>query len=66
MFVINLGNEGYITIDTEEMNAYKGSVLKNRLVTGNYDNFALTLGMNVITWTCDVDAVSIEKYSRWI
>lgn len=66
MFVINLGNEGYITIDTEEMNAYKGSVLKNRLVTGNYDNFALTLGMNVITWTGDVDAVSIEKYSRWI
>jgi predicted phage tail component-like protein len=35
MFIINLGNEGYITIDTEEMNAYKGSVLKNRLVTGN-------------------------------
>lgn len=66
MFVINLGNEGYITIDTEEMNAYKGSVLKNRLVTGNYDNFALTLGMNVLTWTGDVDAVSIEKYSRWI
>ena len=48
------------------MNAYKGSVLKNRLVTGNYDNFALTLGMNVISWTGDVDAVSIEKYSRWI
>ena len=66
MFVINLGTEGYITIDTEEMNAYKGSVLKNRLVTGNYDNFALTLGMNVISWTGDVDAVSIEKYSRWI
>jgi phage-related protein len=66
MFVINLGNEEYITIDTEEMNAYKGSVLKNRLVTGNYDNFALTLGMNVISWTGDVDAVSIEKYSRWI
>ena len=66
MFVINLGNEGYITIDTEEMNAYKGSVLKNRLVTGNYDNFALTIGMNVISWTGDVDAVSIEKYSRWI
>ena len=66
MFVINLGNEGYITIDTEEMNAYKGSTLKNRLVTGNYDNFALTLGMNVISWTGDVDAVSIEKYSRWI
>jgi predicted phage tail component-like protein len=66
MFIINLGNEGYITIDTEEMNAYKGSVLKNRLVTGNYDNFALTLGMNVISWTGDVDAVSIEKYSRWI
>jgi phage-related protein len=66
MFVINLGNEGYITIDTEEMNAYKGSVLKNRIVTGNYDNFALTLGMNVISWTGDVDAVSIEKYSRWI
>jgi predicted phage tail component-like protein len=66
MFVINLGDEGYITIDTEEMNAYKGSVLKNRLVTGNYDNFALNLGMNVISWTGDVDAVSIEKYSRWI
>ena len=39
VFVINLGEEGNITINIAEMEAYKDGVLKNRLVTGNYENF---------------------------
>lgn len=66
MFTIALADEGYITIDTDAMEAYKGDSLKNRLVNGDYDNFKLSVGRNVITWTGTVTEISIEKYSRWI
>lgn len=66
IFYIALGDTDYITIDTAEMNAYKGNVLKNRLVTGDYDNFALRVGMNQITWSGTISEIDIEHYSRWI
>lgn len=66
IFNITLGDEEYITIDTEQMEAYKDGVLKNRLVTGNYDNFALNVGRNIITFGGDVTSATIEKYSRWL
>lgn len=66
IFSIALGSEGYITIDTENLEAYKGNVLKNRIVTGNYDAFALQKGENIITMTGDVSEIEIENYSRWI
>jgi len=66
IFNIALGDEEYITIDTAQMEAYKDGILKNRLVTGNYDNFTLQAGQNIITFGGDVTQVTIEKYSRWL
>lgn len=66
MFNINLGDEEYITLDTEKMEAYKDAILKNRLVTGNYDNFKLNIGRNVISFTGSITKIVISNYSRWI
>ena len=77
VFIINLGDEEYIVIDTEEMEAYKGDYLKNRLVTGNYDDFALKVGENKISFfgvssvndpqqtVGNVTKFDIVNYSRW-
>lgn len=66
ILTINLGDEGNITIDTAELEAYKGTVLKNRLVSGDYDKFALLKGENTISWTGTVTKIEIDQYSRWI
>ena len=66
ILTINLGDEGYITIDTESLEAYKGNVLKNRLVSGDYNKFALSKGENIISWSGTVSKIIIENYSRWI
>ena len=68
VFVINLGDEGYITIDTALMEAYKDTIytLKNRLVTGNYENFVLNQGVNTISWSGTITKIQIEDFSRWI
>ena len=66
MFIIKLGDEGYITIDGETLEAYKGSALKNRLVTGNYDEFLLSTGENTITAGGLVTQMIVENYSRWL
>ena len=68
MFEIELGDEeSEITIDIENMEAYnkETSILKNRLVTGNYDNFELAKGLNTLTWTGNITKIEIEKFSRW-
>lgn len=67
LLTINLGSdEEYITIDTENLEAYKGTVLKNRLVSGDYDKFSLIKGENIISWSGNVSKIIIDKYSRWI
>ena len=66
MFNINLGNEEYITLDTEMMEAYKDAILKNRLVTGNYDNFKLNIGKNIISFTGSITKIVMSNYSRWV
>ena len=66
IFNIVLGDEGYITIDTTQMEAYQDGVLKNRLVTGDYNNFLLNVGTNTISFTGDVEQVVIANYSRWL
>jgi phage-related protein len=57
-----------IIIDTAGMEAYSSSTgaLKNRAVTGNYNNFYLPVGMSAIQFTGNVVAASLSKYSRWI
>lgn len=66
VFKIELGSEGNITINAEQMEAYKDGMLKNRLVTGNYDNLALNIGKNTISTVGEVSKIEIENYSRWI
>lgn len=66
LFQIQLGNIGSITIDTEKMEAYKEGNLLNRLVSGNYDNFKLNVGKNIISFTGSVTKIEIQNYSRWI
>lgn len=66
LFSITMDNYTSITIDTNNMNAYNGSTLLNRNVTGNYDNFKLNLGKNTISWSGTVTQIEIDNYSRWI
>lgn len=66
IFVINIGNAGYITIDAAAMNAYQGATLMNRQVTGDYDDFALNIGTNTISWTGVVSEIVLEDYVRWL
>lgn len=68
MFQIELGDEGYITIDTDAQEAYKDSpaTLKNRLVTGDYSKFKLNPGANQIGFTGIVTEAVIENYTRWL
>lgn len=68
LFVIDLSNDSQITLDIENMNAFNQTtgVLKNRLVTGNYDNFKLNVGNNTISWTGTITKIEIENYTRFI
>lgn len=66
IFSIALGTMTNIIIDTNNMEAYLGGVLLNRLVTGDYDNFKLNVGKNVITWSGTVSSIEIKNFSRWI
>ena len=66
IFVIQIGDEEYITIDSGKLEAYKDDVLKNRDVTGDYENFFLNVGANIISWTGDIQEIDIQNYSRWI
>lgn len=66
VFSIDFGINDNITIDTEALEAYSGTTLKNRIVTGNYDNFYLPVGANTIKFTGSVTQCFIKNYSRWI
>lgn len=59
-------DDGYITIDAEEMNAYHGDALMNRHVTGDYADLRLDVGENVISWRGDVTGIRVEDFSRWL
>lgn len=59
---------GYITLDCETYNAYKGDVLKNRAVTGDLKTLKFNPGVNTLTFTDSgkVGKIVIKDYSRWI
>ena len=63
-----MGDNEQIVIDTNLMEAYNptNQVLLNRSVTGNYDNFSLNVGKNIISWSGTISEIDIENYSRWI
>lgn len=66
VLTLNLGTNENIVIDSAAMNAYSGSVLMNRAVTGDYSALLLAPGANVLSWVGDVLAVEVSKISRWI
>ena len=66
IMIIELGTDDYITISASEMNAYKDGVLKNRNVTGSYENLVLGIGENTFSWTGTVTRFVVSNYSRWI
>lgn len=68
LFVIDMGDNEQIVIDTNLMEAYNptNQALLNRSVTGNYDNFSLNVGTNTISWSGTISEIDIENYSRWI
>lgn len=59
-------DDGYTTIDAEEMNAYHGDTLMNRRVTGDYADLALKVGENVMSWRGNVTGIKVEDFSRWL
>ena len=65
-FAIALGDTANITIDVEQMEAFSGSLLRNRLVTGDYSNMEMPVGSNTLAWTGDVTEISVSNISRWI
>ncbi len=66
IFVLSMDTNDSITIDAVGMNAYTGGILRNRDVTGDYDNLVLPVGTNTLSWSGTVTLVEIENYSRWI
>ena len=66
VFNIELGTLESITIDTNNMDAYNGITLLNRVVTGDYNKFNLNVGKNIITWTGNITEITIENFSRWL
>lgn len=63
---IELGVQGSVIIDAEQMEAYNATGLKNRLVSGNYENIILDIGRNTLGFSGNVSKVVISNYSRWI
>ena len=67
IFVIDFDDSETITIDTENMNAYGADgTLKNRRITGDYDNLVLVPGNNTISFIGTVTEIKIDNYSRWL
>ena len=68
IFIIDLSENTQITIDTNLMDAYNPNTqtLMNRVVTGDYDKFALNVGTNTISWAGTISQIDIKNFSRWL
>ena len=63
--VINLTNvSGYVTIDSELVDAYKDTLLKNTDMAGNFQE--LIPGNNTISWSGTVTKIEITPNWRWL
>lgn len=63
VFNINI-DDSYVVIDSQEENAYKGTTLKNRNMTGSFP--LLEIGQNTITWTGTLTRIKVSPQSRWL
>lgn len=67
MLSLEMGDtETTFVIDLEEQNAYEGSYLANRKVTGDYSALTLPVGPSTLSVSGTVSGVTVTKYSRWI
>ena len=67
IFVLNMSSTRTIILDIAAMNAYgTDGTLKNRLVTGDYDDFVLPSGNNTVSFTGAASQIIIDNYSRWV
>lgn len=68
IFSIDMSNNSEITIDTSKLEAYdpNTSVLLNRIVTGDYDDFKLESGNNTISLSGTITSANITYVSRWL
>lgn len=53
-----------VVIDAQKQDAYLGSVLKNRHMTGDFPRFEI--GENIITWEGTVESIEFSLVSRWL
>lgn len=63
VFTINIDDE-YVVVDSMEEEAYKGSTLKNRKMTGDFP--ILQSGINTISWSGTLTKIIVEPKSRWL
>lgn len=64
VFSLDLAEDEFITLDSEEQEAYKDGILKNRQMEGQF--IYLPVGKNTITWTGSLTKIEITRYSRWL
>ena len=56
--------DDYITIDSEQEEAYHGLILKNRQMTGDFPK--LNSGINIISWVGNLTKIEVNPRSRWL
>lgn len=57
-------DEDFITIDSEQEEAYHETTLKNRQMTGIFPS--LKSGENIITWIGNLTKIEVQVKSRWL
>lgn len=65
VFTINI-DDGNVTVDAIKEDAYKGTVLKNRQMNGEFENIILQPGENIITWIGNLTRIDVDAKSRWL
>lgn len=63
IFKIDIDDE-FVVIDSLEEEAYKGNVLKNRNMTGEFP--VLKPGNNKISWSGNLTRIEVQPKSRWL
>lgn len=63
IFQINIDDE-FVIIDSLLEESYKGNVLKNRLMTGEFPK--LQVGGNIISWTGNLTRIIVKPKPRWL
>lgn len=56
--------ENEVIIDSQKQDAYLGTILKNRNMSGEFPIF--NKGNNIITWNGNIESIEVSLKSRWI